>query len=171
VRGRVLKPGLFQQEILAVQPMVVPMGITYGLDHYGGGDEMRVLQGMRIKAERLKVLETLRTNRIEHADIVREAKEGYQKKAEEALQKALADVREGKVEPLNGYTVHLRSVIDNTRVYDRAITMFEMETQAIVDLTQEQVGCLVMDEWEWKDDFIGSNAIYSAKAMRLSEDR
>ena len=143
--------------------------VTLGTDK--GGGEMRVLHGMIVEAKVGEVLSALRENRIEHASIVEEAMAGYQKKVEERLQKAIADVREGKVDPTLGYGFNLSGVKNHTRVYDRAIRMFELEQRTIVELTQEQVGCLIMDEWDWKDDFIGSNAIYSAKAMRLSEDR
>lgn len=164
-----VEPSLIAQEILEVQPMAMPTDLMFELVFTGGGEEMRVLHGMTIEAKREEVLVALKANRKEHAEIVAEAKEGYAKKAEELLKKALGDVREGKVDPLNGWSASLRAVVDHTKVYDRVIKMFELEQRDVVKLTQEQVGSLIMDEWAWKEEFIGSNALYSRKAMEFAE--
>jgi hypothetical protein len=161
---------MYLQEIMAVQPMTADLRDDwYDTVLIGEGDNaMHVLRGMTIKAKRGEVLTALRTNRGVHIAIVEEAREGYAKKAEEQLHKAIGDVREGKADPVKGWSFRLQPVVDNTKVYDRAIKMFEMETRDIVELTQEQVGSLVMDEWDWKDDFIGSNSLYSASARDMA---
>lgn len=162
--ARVLKPGLFVQQIMAVQPMAVAPGIMFDIHYIPEEAEMRVLHGMTIEAKRSDVLEALRGNREAHIEIVEEARLGYAKKAEDQLLRAISEIREGKADPTKGWSFNLQPVIDNIKVYNRAITMFEMEQRDIVKLSQEQVGSLIMDEWDWKEEFIGSNALYSAKA-------
>lgn len=163
---RVVKPSLMAQEILEVQPMTLPSGL-FEFDYLPKEMEMRALQGMKVEAKASEVLQGLMDNRKEHIKIVAEAKEGYLKRVEEELTKTLADVRAGKMKPTESIRINLTPPVDHTKVYDRAIKMMEMETRNVIELTQEQVGCLMMDEWEWKDDFIGSNALYSARARDM----
>ena len=160
-------PGLFTQEIMEVQPMTAPTGLLFELFYPLKETEMRALHGITIKANRDEVLDALRENREEHVEIVAEAKAGYLKKVEEALGKKLADVKEDRVKATDSIVINLSPPVDRTKVYDRAIKIFELDTQEIIELTQEQVGCFVMDDWEWKQEFIGSNRLYSAKARGL----
>ena len=128
---------------------------------------MRVLHGMVIEAKKEEVLKALRENRETHQKIVSEAKEGYRQKAVTLLEEALVATRKDDIDPMRGWSATLPPVKDHTKVYDRAIKMFELETREVVELTQEQVGYLIMDDWDWKQDFIASNAFYSATAAEM----
>lgn len=118
-----------------------------------------------ITANREEVLAKVKANRDEHADIVKEAREGYMKKAEEALQKKLAALREGKLVRL-GFS--LQPPLDHTKEYDLAITMLELHTGDTVELTAIQVQNFIHDDWDWKQRWSSSNSLYSDKAAAIA---
>ena len=122
---------------------------------------MNTLRGITVKADIKTVLEKLRENREAHIAIVKEARAGYIERAQEALNGCLASLKEGKPVPLH---FDLRPPEDYTQVYDVAITMLELEQGGTVDLTADQVRHLLLDDWEWTDQFLGSNALYSTSA-------
>lgn len=125
---------------------------------------MRMLDDMTIMANREQVLETLKKNRETHKKIVEEAREGYLKKAEEELKKRLSKVKEGNLVDL---FFRLNLPVDQTKVYDTAIKMLEMHVDNEIELSAYQVRNLVMDEWDWKEQFIGTNALYSVTAANI----
>jgi hypothetical protein len=124
---------------------------------------------MTIKADRDTVIATLKKNRERHKQIVSEARVGYVKKAREALMEKLALVESGKVVAL---TFALEAPQDHTKVYDTAIEMLSMHTDATIILDAGQVRNLVMDEWDWTSHFMLVNSAYSntAAATRYAAD-
>jgi hypothetical protein len=113
-----------------------------------------------VTVSKTELLEILRKNRDAHRDIFLKAQIGYRKLAIEELDKMLADAREGKriirqitlVEPQ-----------DHTRDYTRVIQMLEMSQADSIKVTESQFRCYVQDEWNWKDQFIGSTAGYMGR--------
>lgn len=61
------------------------------------------------------------------------------------------------------YSVHLPKPIDNTKLYDKYIGMFSMATDDVVEISSEDYGCIVDDNWDWAVHATASNAMYSAK--------
>jgi hypothetical protein len=122
---------------------------------------MHMLSSMTIVAKRDEVLATLRTNRETHSTIVREAREGYVEKAKAALAAKLDRLSSGKLVALS---FSLRVPLDYTKVYDTAIRMLELHQNDTIELDAAQVRNLMQDEWDWTDQFYGTNAIYSKSA-------
>ena len=122
---------------------------------------MHVLNSMKIVAKTKDVLAALVRNREKHRKIVAEARVGYAKKAREALLDQLNKLETGKTTVV---TFHLVAPQDHTKVYDTAIKMLHMHTGETVELTSDQVQTLVMDDWDWKGQFLLSNAAYSGTA-------
>lgn len=130
---------------------------------------MRLLDSMKITAKKNDVLETLHKNRATHKTIVEEARAGYMVAARKMLEEKLKELEKGK--PITVF-VHLEMPQDHTKVYDTVIKMLEMHQGDTVELDSAQVRNLVMDQWDWKDQFIGTNAAYSntAASLRGSEE-
>lgn len=122
---------------------------------------MHVLRGMNITANKKEVLETLEKNRNQHKVIVGEARAGYFEKAQKALELRLAQLKEGKLVSLS---FRLQPPVDHTDVYDTAITMLEMHREDTIVLDSDMARSLIQDKWEWADQFLHSNAIYSKTA-------
>lgn len=122
---------------------------------------MHILSSMRIQADRATVLKTLCENREKHSTIVRESREGFVAKALVAVTEKLEKLKKGKVTSLN---FALQPPQDHTDVYDTAIKMLSMHTEATITLDSTQVRNLVMDEWDWKFQFLAANSMYSGTA-------
>lgn len=122
---------------------------------------MRTLDEMEITAKRVDVLAKLRVNRELHAKVVIEARAGYLRRAQAALEERLAKTKEGKLVSL-GFRLQLPQ--DYTSVYDTAITMMELHTGDEIKLSAGQVRSLMRDEWDWSHTFYSTNAEYSGTA-------
>jgi hypothetical protein len=123
---------------------------------------MRILNEMKIHANKDEILKALRANRETHKKIVVEARKGYVAKAREALKSRLDALESGKIVSL---AFRLSPPQDHTNVYDTAIRMLELSVQPTIELTSTQVQCLIQDDWDWKQGFLGSNAMYSGTAQ------
>jgi K+-sensing histidine kinase KdpD len=130
---------------------------------------MHILSSMTIRAKKTEVLATLRENRGKHTAIVEEARAGYMDKAQVALNAKLDQLRSGKLAALS---FSLRVPLDYTKVYDTAIRMLELHQDETIELDAGQVRNLMQDEWDWTDQFYGTNIAYSKMAndMRPEDD-
>lgn len=108
-----------------------------------------------------KLLATLKANLAKHSDIVREAREGYVKRAKAALESRLNEIRQGKVVALS-FT--LSPPQDYSEIYRTSIQMLEWNTEETVDLQPDEFKQLVLDQWDWRDNFLASNSHYSKQA-------
>ncbi len=111
-----------------------------------------------ITVEKTKLIEALRKNREAHRKIFLEAQDGYRAAAIAEFEKRLRAMRDGKKFSV---TVHLVAPMDQTKDYDRAIAMLEMSENAMIELSELDFRCYVMDEWSWKHQFNTSNRGYS----------
>jgi hypothetical protein len=111
-----------------------------------------------VKIKRGELLAILKTNRETHRAIFLEALEGYRKMAIEELGVMLSDAKAGRK---IRRAVSLIEPMDQTKDYDRAIRMMELEVREEVELTPAEFAQYVMDDWRWKDQFIHSNITYS----------
>lgn len=128
---------------------------------------MHNIRNMSVNAKTANVLEQLQKNRAEHAEIVKEARAGYMDQAEKALQKRLAQLREGKLVAL---TFSLNPPQDHTAVYDTVIAMCEAHTDDEMTLDSANFRCLMMDEWDWMEGFlVGSSGYSSLAAQKFSQ--
>lgn len=128
---------------------------------------MRALSSLEIQANTTLVLARLKENLAEHSGIVKEAKEGYLKKVEKALEKKLGEIRERNVVDVR---IHLQPPIDNSNAYKVAIEMLTMHTEDTITLDAEQVKCFLMDRWDWSDEFYANNSGYSVMAVEKMSD-
>lgn len=121
-----------------------------------------------VKLPVAKLLESIKKNRNEHRIVFLEAQEGYRKLIIKELDERLADAKAGrKIDRYVGAT----PPSDHTRDYDRVVNMLEMCTEAEVELSEQEFGQYVMDQWEWKARFLHSNSAYSATAAKyLAEE-
>jgi hypothetical protein len=121
----------------------------------------------KIKVKKTELLEILKKNRNAHNGIFREAQEGFRKAVIEELEKRLKLARNGK--KIEQY-VRLPEPQDHTRDYDRVISMLEMDLTDIVELSETDYAQYVLDDWEWKRQFLGTNRAYSFVAAKLADD-
>ena len=119
-----------------------------------------------VKVKKAEALEILRKNREEHRKIFLEALDGYKKQAIELLEKHIQAIKAGRVARVR---VSIPEPEDYTRKYDRAIRMLEMSVDDIIELDEETFAQFVMDDWDWKRQFLSTNARYSASAAAAAQ--
>jgi hypothetical protein len=85
----------------------------------------------------------------------------------ETLETRLRLARDGKrIEQYLG----LPEPVDHTRDYDRVISMLKMDLAKTVELSESDYSQYVLDDWEWKRQFLGTNRAYSVMAANLAEE-
>jgi len=114
---------------------------------------------MNVTCDTKEILGKLRANLEKHSELVAEARDGYAKRAEAALEEKLALFRSGKIASLN---FHLKAPQDFSNVYKTAIQMLELHQQEHIVLSASEFRKLVEDEWDWTREFFVSNSSYSA---------
>jgi hypothetical protein len=121
---------------------------------------------MQVKAKKDEILQKLYVNRESHTQIVSEARIGYVEEARKALERRLDDLKSGKIINLS---FALQAPQDYTDIYNTAIKMLELHQEEYIILNAVQIRNLIMDEWDWKRDFLISNARYSKTASSFLE--
>jgi hypothetical protein len=111
-----------------------------------------------------ELLAKVRENRENHQRLSREAAGGYRATLLDALETAVVTLKDGKNVDGN----HISGLLhdqpqDHTKDYDRVIGMLEMHTEDQVTLDARDFGRYVQDDWEWKDQWLASNASYSGR--------
>jgi len=111
-----------------------------------------------------ELLAKVRENREAHQKLSREASTGYRAALLDVLETGVATLKGGKDVDAS----HIAGLLhdkpnDHTKDYDRVIGMLEMHTEDEVTLDARDFGRYVQDEWEWKDQWLTSNASYSGR--------
>ena len=123
---------------------------------------------MKTKIERKKLLEKVKANARKHVEIVKEAREGYVKKARAALESRLKQVLKGQVVSLS-FT--LSPPQDYSAVYKNVVQMLEWNTNEYVELGPDEFRQIVLDEWDWHDNFLAANSHYSGQALSWMHEK
>jgi len=126
---------------------------------------MRFHIDMSMEFPREKVLATLKQNRETHSATFQEAREGYINAARDAVASKLKDLENGKFTGLN---FRLTMPQDMTAAYDTAISMLELSEAQNITLTAQTYRQFVLDEWDWMDNWLLSNAAYSKSAADIA---
>lgn len=113
-----------------------------------------------VKVPKTKLLTKLKTNRKKHREIFLKAQEGYRQMVVEQLEEMLENARQGK--KIETY-VNLHAPVDQTKDYDRVISMLDMSVDKIIQLSSTEFANYVMDDWSWKEQFTMSNMAYLTK--------
>jgi hypothetical protein len=122
---------------------------------------------MVVTCETTEVLKTLKKNRGAHAEMVYEAKQGYLKKAKNALETRLLEVKLGKAVPLK---FDLSMPEDHTDDYDTAIKMLEMHQSDTIELGTSNIRRFIEDKWDWARGFYLHNSTYSTSTRSKGEE-
>lgn len=112
---------------------------------------------MNVSMNKEKLLTILQGNRKRHRDVFNSACEDYRKQAIKEIEAMLADARAGS--KIKRY-VSLVEPMDQTRDYDRAIKMVQLDVRENIDLQEKEFAQYVMDDWAWKDQWTNSISPY-----------
>ncbi len=124
--------------------------------------ELRKFSNMdSVKVNRNELLSALKINKEEHRKTFLDAQEGYREDVIDELDRMLKDAREGK--KIKRALV-LPEPKDHTSSYETAIRMLEMCVDDIIEITDHEFQQLVMDNWNWKADFVGTASNYTNRS-------
>lgn len=128
---------------------------------------MRHMLGIKMEVfcNTADVLNKVKENRTEHAQIVEEARKGFIEKAKALLEEKLSLLKEGKLTTLQ---VNLSPPQNYTAEYDTIIQMLSMHTEKEITLGADEVRMFIEDRWDWTEAFLATNSAYSGSAIRKS---
>jgi hypothetical protein len=115
-----------------------------------------------VKLDKKALLDTIKSNREQHAKDYAEAVKVYHERLRDACQEKLAAINnreEDKVVPSGLSLIEPRQFLSD---YDRAIRMLEMSVDERITLTQGEFNQYVMDEWHWRGQFETTKAYASS---------
>lgn len=130
-------------------------------------NKVEITTMQKIKVKKAELLEVLEKNRNAHNGIFREAQDGFRKLVIAELEKRLELARKGKKFDLY---MRLPEPEDHTRDYERIISMLKMDLNDTVELSETDYSQYVLDDWEWKRQFLGTNRAYSLRAAKLADE-
>lgn len=96
-----------------------------------------------VKVKTNDLLHVLRKNRDAHAQLYKDAVEGYKVETEKKLQAAIKKVADGQMMA----SIKLNVPKDHTKDYDRVIRMLEMSVESELTLRSHEFEQYVLDEW------------------------
>lgn len=110
-----------------------------------------------VTVDREEFIQKVSANRHNHRAVFEEALEGYRARLVTELERRLGDLRKGR--RIDQY-IGLPEPEDHTEDYDRILQMAAMSVRDTVDLSEDEFGRYVMDQWDWKQAFNHSTAVY-----------
>jgi hypothetical protein len=141
-----------------------------------------------VRVNRLKLLDTLKTNRATHLAVFNEAMAGYKELARAKVEEAFVGIdgrlKKRKEELLarvesftpetassfSDYFVILEQMVVNLKLpvsyvdaYDAAIDMAAFDTRDELDLSGAEFQCFCRNEWLWSEEFTAISSTYLKK--------
>jgi hypothetical protein len=104
------------------------------------------------------VLKVLKINKKEHIKKYKEAVEGYWTEMALIIEKIKAKLdAKAKLENMN---INLHIPVSYEDEYETAIQMLLMHCASTIDMSKEDFERMVLDKWEWKQNWSISNSKY-----------
>ena len=107
------------------------------------------------------LLEIIKENKGKHRDIFLKAIDGYRSEAVNLLERMIIKLKKGKTVD---QFINLPVPVDHTLEYDRIIRMIELDTRNEITLGENEFAQYVMDDWQWKREWVGTVSNYTAAA-------
>lgn len=105
-----------------------------------------------------KLLSKIKENRNSHQKQHEDALEGWQEKVIVGLEDFLNKAKSG----IEFYThLDLPEPESYTQDYDDIIAQIEWNEEKVIELDLNDFKKFILDDWNWKNDFLGTNAFYS----------
>jgi len=150
----------------------------------------RMVSGRNVTVSRVKLIATLKENKIKHRVEYVKAAAGYKalvlRKLQAAVKKATDSISDmvdlvatkvkrgdfdyngdgapdGYILLTNKVSFPLEVPMDHSDAYEVAIAMAEWETSDTIELTQGDFQCFVMDDWEWSFEFKNTVSSYTSR--------
>lgn len=128
-----------------------------------------------VKVDRSDLIKTIKTNLKQHLMDHEEAMQDYVTTVTgvcvdnlNVANQNVTKVQAGAIKELTKFNQIPDAPRSYERQYQQAIRMFEMSVDDTIELSPDVFNQLVMDEWDWKDDFMNTKHVYAQSAIRAS---
>ena len=126
---------------------------------------------MTVEISTVVALGTLRVNRKQHIQMVKEAQEGYRKEAIEALTERLQGFHDPEKTKIDLVFPGMDPPVAYTEIYDTAISMLEFHQGDVISMAAEEVRNLMQDNWGWTENWLRLNQRYSKTVMSVATSK
>jgi hypothetical protein len=116
---------------------------------------------MTINASRSTLITTLSDNKNRHVEEFQEAMLGWRKQIAEIFDNIAQEARDGKLTKIPSKAWRHDVPQSHIKDYECAIAMLGMHTGDTVEISTADFQRFVQDDWDWKDQFRATNAMYS----------
>jgi len=115
----------------------------------------------KVKIEKLKLLEIVRYNLQKHLQEYKEAVENYKLLV---LKISKENLKYSKTQDVLKYGFKDYPVPPKSyeKEYNKSIRMLELSVDDIIEINEEIFNQLVLDEWNWKNQFVASSTLYKS---------
>lgn len=114
----------------------------------------------KVLVKKLDLRAKILINRNKHWDVFLKALKVYEEQAIIAFQNRIEALRNGEI--VDSY-LRLERPQDHTRDYERVLQMLDMSVDDEIELSENDFGRYVMDDWEWSQGFIANTSSYLSK--------
>ena len=118
---------------------------------------------MNLKFKTSEILKILKTNRETHKKDYEDSVVEYRKAALIALKKKLEEAENAQNITKISLNISLTIPRSFVKDYDAVISMLSATTDEIIELDSTQYQQLILDEWDWKQQFASSVTAYNPK--------
>lgn len=119
-----------------------------------------------VKLNRYILIDTVKFNKEKHIKDYAESVEDYKAAIVELCSTNLKLAKTGDPEKIAKIRSMPTSPTSYEESYTRAIRMFEMSVDDIIELEEDDFNQLVLDEWSWKRSFTQSSVLYKSMSSR-----
>ena len=104
-----------------------------------------------------KLKEAIQKNRDNHRNTFEKAQIKYREMAVAELERGIADAKAGRKIMRS---LSLVEPFDQTKDYDRVLSMLSMTSDENIVLSEQQYSQYILDQWSWKAQFDMTNSNY-----------
>lgn len=115
-----------------------------------------------VKINKGELLDIVRANKEKHIKEFNEAVEDYKKAAIKVATENLALANSGDVDKIAKIKGMPNKPVSYEDSYTRAIRMLELSVEDIIEVEEDIFNQLVLDEWQWKNAFTATGALYKS---------
>ena len=115
-----------------------------------------------VKVNKEELLDIVRTNKEKHSKEYLEAVEDFKKAAINIAETNLKLAQTGDTEKIAKFKQLPSKPVSYEDSYTRAIRMLELSVDSVIEVEEHIFNQLVLDEWQWKQNFAVTSASYKA---------
>lgn len=115
-----------------------------------------------VNMDREKLLEIVRENLVKHMSQYEEAVVDYKALVLKITQHNLKVAKTADMAEFKNFKSLPTAPISYKDSYNRAIRMLELSVDSVIELEEHVFNQLVLDEWDWKHQFVGATMSYKA---------